>query len=333
MQYTKAVLNALKVNMGYREGEKVGIVMQKPPAHTPEKIAEKFKKSEKLCLTMAEIFEKNEIDCKILDYTVKELRNGANATKELYDKTDYFDILFMPVVFSLTHTPFRKKQTEKGTRIASMPGFTLEMFEENGPMDADYQKIHKQTSKIAEKLSKSRFVKVKAEETDITVEIMSETAHVSSGLLNYKGAYGNLPGAEAYAVPVHKGKSNGYFTVKPGWGGQFPLKHKATFFVKNGVITEIKGETEEAQKYIDENIKPLVFGGENFNILAELGIGTNPNITEEYIRKHGWSTLIAEKIYGSAHFANGNSFGMGGKNNVPIHIDWVVPNVKIEFLL
>ncbi len=332
MKYDKAVLNALKINMGYKEGEKVGIVMQKPPTHTNEAIEKKFKKSEKLCLTMAEIFEKNGIDCKILDYTVTELRNGADATKELYAKTDYFDILFMPVVFSLTHTKYRKTQTEKGTRIASMPGFTLEMFEEGGPMDADYREIHEKTSEIAEKLSKSRFVKVKAIDTDITVEIMSETAHVSSGLLNKKGAYGNLPGAEAYAVPVHKGKSNGYFTVQAGWGGQFPLKYKVTFFVENGVITEIKGENKEARDYIEKEIKPLVFGGENFNVLAELGIGTNPNITENYVKKHGWSTLIAEKIHGSAHFANGNSFGMGGKNNVPIHIDWVVPDVEIEYI-
>jgi len=45
-----------------------------------------------------------------------------------------------------------------------------------------------------------------------------------------------------------------------------------------------------------------------------------------------WSTLVAEKIGGSAHFANGNSLGMGGKNDVPIHIDWVVPGVELEFL-
>jgi len=332
MKYKKAILKTLNTNMGYKNGEKVGIVMQKPPEKIPEYLKKKFEDSQKVCFAIYEALKSEGIECKILDYTVKELRNGADATKELYDKTDCFDILFMPVAFSLTHTPYRKTQTEKGTRIASMPGFTLEMFEENGPMDADYKKIHKQTSEIAEKLSKSRFVKVKAEETDMTVEIMSETAHVSSGLLNYKGAYGNLPGAEAYAVPVHMGNSNGYFTVKPGWGGQFPLKHKAKFFVENGVITEIKGETEEAQKYIDENIKPLVFGEKNYNILAELGIGTNPNITEDYVKKHGWSTLIAEKIHGSAHFANGNSFGMGGKNNVPIHIDWVVPDVILEFI-
>ncbi|MGB4704322.1 MAG: hypothetical protein WBI18_04510 [Candidatus Saccharicenans sp.] len=40
---------------------------------------------------------------------------------------------------------------------------------------------------------------------------------------------------------------------------------------------------------------------------------------------------MAEKIFGSIHFANGNSKGMGGRNDVPVHIDWVVPNVRAEY--
>jgi leucyl aminopeptidase (aminopeptidase T) len=78
-------------------------------------------------------------------------------------------------------------------------------------------------------------------------------------------------------------------------------------------------------------IKPILFSQPDFDVMAELGIGTNPNINADYIARKGWTILTAEKISGSAHFANGNSKAMGGKNDVPIHIDWVVPNVTIHY--
>lgn len=331
MSRDKAILNALKVNMGYKTGEKIGIVVQKWTKAMGGDRHQQFEKSEKLCNELNNVFLNNKFPSRLIEYTPTEARNGADATEELYDKTTDVDVLFMPVVFSLTHTPYRKAQTAKGIRIASMPGFTIEMFDQFGPMAVDYKQIHKTTTEIAEKLKNSHYVKVEAEETNMVVEVTPETAHVSSGMLDTCAAYGNLPGAEAYIVPIHEGNSNGYFTVPANWGGNKPIKFKAKFTVKQGRIVNIEGETEEANQYIEQEIKPLVFGGDNYNILAELGIGTNMNVTAEYIKKNGWSTLTAEKIHGSAHFANGNSFGMGGKNNVGVHIDWVVPNVTITY--
>jgi leucyl aminopeptidase (aminopeptidase T) len=331
MSRDKAILDALKINLGYKEGERVGIVVQKWCEAMGEDRKLQFEETEALCKEINRVFVENGITSKLIEYTPSEARNGADATKELYDKTNNVEVLFMPVVFSLTHTPYRKTQTAKGIRIASMPGFTIDMFDKGGPMAVDYELIHKKTTEIANLLKSGKYVKVEADGTNMVVEVMTETAHVSSGMLNKQGAYGNLPGAEAYIVPTHCGNSNGFFTVPANWGGNRPIKFKAKFFVKQGRIVDIQGETDEANKYIEQEVKPLVFGGEDFNILAELGIGTNPNITENYIKNHGWSTLTAEKIYGSAHFANGNSFGMGGANNVPVHIDWVVPNVTITY--
>ncbi len=325
----RAILNSLRVNMGYKKGESVAIIMQEWNSEFGESFIEKFEKERELCHKMFEVFKSERVDVELLSYTPSEARSGVDAPTEMYEKIGYKDIIFMPTVFSLTHTGFRRAQTEKGSRIASMPGFTLEMFEEGGPMDVDYQELHEKTEKVAEFLRGAKFIKIVAYETDITVEIDQNLVHVSSGLLNKPKSYGNLPGAEAYVVPVHEGNSNGYFTVFEGWGGSNPLKYKAKFFVEKGRIVDVRGESDKSQGYIDQAIKPLIFGGRDFNILAELGLGTNPNITKEYIKIKGWNTLVAEKIHGSAHFANGNSKGMGGENDVPVHIDWVVPDVKI----
>ena len=165
----------------------------------------------------------------------------------------------------------------------------------------------------------------------MVVEIDRENVHVSSGVLDTPGKWGNLPGAEAYAPPVHLGKSNGFFTGPAGWGGNAPLPYPLRFTVQGGRFVSVEGENPEAEKFAEEKVRPHLFGAPGYEVLAELGIGTNPNLTAEYIAKKGWSALTAEKIAGSAHFANGNSFSMGGKNDVPVHIDWVVPGVKLEF--
>jgi len=245
----------------------------------------------------------------------------------MYDSVGKNDIIFMPTVFSLTHTKFAKTQADKGARIASMPGFTMKML--------DTVETSKEMSDLTidayHNLLNFKFVHVTGKDTDILVEVDNKLADSSLGTIE-SGNVNNLPGAEAFAVPVHCGKSEGFFTVPKGWGGDEPLQYECTFHVKKGRFSDVTGRDDEAQEWIDEHVKPKIFGEPDFDILAEIGIGTNPNITPEYIEKNGWSTLLAEKIAGSAHFANGNSKGMGGKNDVPTHLDWVVPNVTIKFI-
>jgi hypothetical protein len=185
-----AILNALKVNMGYKEGEKVAIIMQEWNPKFGEGILPKFEKAKELCFRMYEVFRENNVDVEIISYMPEEARSGVDATKDVYERIGFKEIIFMPTVFSLTHTNFRKAQTEKGSRIASMPGFILEMFEEGGPMDVDYNILHKNTEEIANKLRESRFVRIIADETDMKVEIDKELVHVSSGLLDKPGKYG-----------------------------------------------------------------------------------------------------------------------------------------------
>ncbi len=327
----KAIMNALTVNLGYKTGESVGVIAQKWAPSLGENTKKKFVESEKLCRQMISVFRENSVDAVLFDYVPLAAQNGVDAIPELYKSAKGLDVLFMPTAFSLSHTPFRKKISETGTRIASMPGFTLDMFDKGGPMDTDYGKLAEQTGKIRDKLAAGRIIRVTAPETDMRIEIVPETAHASTGMLNTPGAFGNLPGAEAFALPLEDGGSEGFFTVPAGWGGQSPLPFPVRFTVKNNRFIKIEGSDSEQQLWIDRHIRPLVMGQKNFDVLAELGIGTNPNLNETYISKHGWRILTAEKISGSAHFANGNNAGFGGNNDVPVHIDWVVPGVTITY--
>lgn len=327
----RAIWHALTVNMGYREGEEVAIVLQEWRDDTPAGIREKLDRSRELGETMADCFAKNGALVSLYRYQPPLAQNGADAAPELYEQVGTPAVAFLPTVFSLTHTAFRRHLTSLGTRVASMPSFTLEMFAPGGPMDLDYQELHEQTRAMADRLAASPFVRITGPGTTMVVEVDTDHVHCSSGLLTARGAWGNLPGAEAYAPPVHLGRSRGHFTVPAGWGGNFPLPEPLTFRVEGGRMVEVTAESKAGLALIEERILPILRGGEGYDVLAELGLGTNQRLDGAYIAKHGWSTLVAEKIGGSAHFANGNSLSMGGRNDVPIHIDWVVPGIELEF--
>lgn len=313
--------------MGYKDGESIGIIIQQPSKGMEP---EKFHDTIQVGQNMFDVYMEEGFNVNIHEYDVEVARNGVEPPLEFVHDFPSYDIIFMTTAYSLSHTNFRKMLTSGGARIASMPGFPMEFFADGGPMDADMNELTSRTNEVFDSLSKASYVHVIGKGTHMHVQV-SEIVHASDGIIAEDRAFGNLPGAEAYCVPEHDGDSNGYFTVPAGWGGPFAMKYAVRFYVEAGRFVDIVGESEDAQIWIDENVKPLIFGEDDFNVLAELGIGTNPNVTTEFMEKIEWSTLLAEKIYGSAHFASGNSHGMGGKNNVETHLDWVVPDVRIKY--
>jgi aminopeptidase len=322
----QTILKTLQQNLQYQEGETVAIIYQEWNDSFDSELKQFFDNSKTISEELYKVYKENNIDVELFSYLPEETRSGVDVTKEIYEKVDH-DIIFMPTVFSLTHTDFTKKQCGRGARLASMPKFALQWFEKSGPMDVDQKKMIALTKEYSDKMRNSSQVIIKALETEITIKINQSLVHESNGIIP-KGDCGNLPGAEAFCVPEN---ANGHFTIFKGWGGPFSLEEDVKFVVKDCRIVELVGKTEQANKYIQEKIKPLIFKEKNFNILAEFGIGTNPNITKDSLKKYGWSGLLAEKIFGTVHFANGNSAGMGGDNNVPVHLDWVIENVEMEW--
>lgn len=141
----EAIINALKVNMGHKKGESVAIVKQDWSPHLGEDVRPAFEASRELCERMFRVFynDREFTDVLLTAYVPEEARDGADATEELYRTMEISkpDIIFMPTVYSLSHTPFREAQTKRGARIASLPGFTLEMFDPDGSMVVNYREI------------------------------------------------------------------------------------------------------------------------------------------------------------------------------------------------
>jgi leucyl aminopeptidase (aminopeptidase T) len=129
--------------------------------------------------------------------------------------------------------------------------------------------------------------------------------------------WGNLPGGEAFAVPV-EGTGEGQLVVPAGW---YPdLSEDMTLRIEKGEVVELVGGGavgDGFRQLIDlDGDDPVCKARRN---LAELGVGTNPNA-----RKPD-NVLEAEKIKGTVHIAIGDNIHMGGQVESDLHEDFVQP--------
>lgn len=246
--------------------------------------------------------------------------NGEEPLAEIAGLMQKFDVVFCPTAKSLTHTDARRNASAKGVRIATFPGITKDVMIRG--MNADYKKISKLSLKLKKILEKGRFVKIISPSgTDLSFSIQGRNAFASKGLFHKKGESGNLPTGETFLAPV-EGTANGVFVVDGSMAGLGLIKNaNIRIEVKNGYAEKISGGVVAAKLK-----KMLDAAGKEARNIAEFGIGTNDSA------KLSGVLLEDEKVLGTIHIALGNNKSMGGKINVPIHLDGVIkkPTVWLD---
>ncbi len=246
--------------------------------------------------------------------------NGEEPSAEIAHLMQQFDVVFIPTAKSLTHTDARRNASKKGARIATFPGITREVMIRG--LNADYKKISERSIRLKNILEKGKEIRVTAPAgTDLSFSIRGRKAIASKGLFHKKGESGNLPTGETFLAPV-EGTSNGVFVVDGSMAGLGLVKgSKIKIMVENGFATKITGGTA-AKKLI----RMLDSVGKNARNIAEFGVGTNDSV------KLSGILLEDEKVMGTIHIALGNNISMGGKVNVPIHLDGVIkePTVFLD---
>lgn len=246
--------------------------------------------------------------------------NGEEPMPQISELMQKFDVVFIPTAKSLTHTDARRNASAKGARIATFPGITREVMIRG--MNADYKRISALSIKLKKILEKGRHVRVTAPAgTDISFGISGRTSYASKGLFHKKGESGNLPTGETFLAPV-EGTSNGVFVVDGSMAGLGLIKQaNIRIEVRDGYAEKITGGIL-ARKLI----KQLDSVGRDARNIAEFGIGTNDSARLSGI------LLEDEKVMGTVHIALGNNVSMGGKINVPIHLDGVIkkPTVYLD---
>ncbi|MGE5485470.1 MAG: aminopeptidase [Ignavibacteriales bacterium] len=247
------------------------------------------------------------------------LTNGQEPPRPVAEAMRYAAVCLLVTSKSLSHTRARKAACEGGSRIASLPGITVEMAER--ALIADYDAIKEFTLKASRKIEGSRRVTLtSAAGTHLTLSIEGRPVMPDTGIYDAPGAFGNLPAGEVFVAPV-EGTANGVLVVDGSMAGIGLVDAPVRVEIEDGVAKSFTGG--ESAKRLESMI--LAAGHDARNV-AELGIGTNGNA-----RLSG-NILEDEKVLGTVHVALGANAGFGGKVQVASHLDGIVlsPTLTID---
>lgn len=238
--------------------------------------------------------------------------NGQEPPPAVAGLMAKFDVVVCPTTKSLTHTEAKRNACKTGTRVATMPGISVDIMTRT--LKADYNLIAERTHKLSRILDRGRVAHITtALGTDLTLPIEGVKAISSTGLVREKGSGGNLPSGESFLMP-EEGKAQGTLVVDASVATLGMITDQAIKInIKDGYAVSFEGgaQARQLEKMLAE------FGKDGMNA-AELGIGTNHAATIT------GQILEDEKVMGTIHIAFGNNVSMGGTCNVGIHIDCVV---------
>jgi len=228
------------------------------------------------------------------------------------------DVVLAPTVQSLSHTAARKAASEAGARIATLPGVTEEMLAR--VMSADMGELRRRGRAIADVLDAGSEARITcANGSDLRLGLTGRTAIPDAGELGAPAAFGNLPCGEGFISPDDR-SCEGTLVVDGTIAGVGIPGEPVRLTVEGGRLVDATGAEGEALLAL------LRKHGEEATTVAELGIGTN-----ERAELTG-QILEDEKLLGTAHVAFGASEAIGGRIQVPVHLDCVVmrPLVTVD---
>lgn len=205
---------------------------------------------------------------------------------------------------------FMVKQGINNSRICMMPGITVDMMERL--VNIDFTEMETFTQKVIEAMDNADDVVVENPDgTYLECSVKGRTWKADNGDISQMGGHGNLPAGECFTAPVEES-----FTGKLVISLIDDKLGRGEMIFERGQLVEYSGSGIED---IVKNIGNDATG----KIVGEFGIGTNPGA------KICPNMLEAEKAFGTAHFAIGDSYGMG-TNASPHHYDALVDKITIK---
>lgn len=234
-------------------------------------------------------------------------------------------VVIAPTRYSLTHTKAVRQAIKDGSRVATMPGMTLEMFTKGG-MSADFNIIKKNIGEMSNLLRRKRIINVKSETgTNVTFEVnWREWKLDDNGICNRPRMLTNLPAGKIFTLP-REGTMNGTIVIDGSWDSDL-VDEPVFLHVENGLVVDVKGGTAAAQirQTFGEAARRLKSKEqENVWTIAEFGFGMNPNA------RVAGNVLEDEKRLGTAYFSIGDNTTLGGTAAVGIQISGVLERPSI----
>lgn len=245
--------------------------------------------------------------------------HGEEPSEQIASEMIHSDLIVGLTKYSLAHTKARFNASLAGARYLSMPDFSFSVLESDA-FEFNFRGATPLANKIAYILSKGKYANIKTDKgTNLVLELGDRIGNSAPGWCFEKGSIASPPDSEVNIPPVED-KSHGRIIVD----GSIPCKEigllnsDLTLTLNEGRIIQIEGEKAELlASVLDRGMNPAT------RILAEFGIGLNN------FASLGNSMLEDEGTLGTAHFGFGSNSTIGGKNNVPFHLDMVVRDVSI----
>ncbi|MCO7174864.1 aminopeptidase [Sporolactobacillus kofuensis] len=244
------------------------------------------------------------------------IRSGEEPPDAIAEAMKAADVAVCITQCSLTHTKARKEAVAAGTRLATMPGISKDMFM-NGAITADYHEVEQLTYKMKNILDQGNNVVINKNGYSFSFSIKGRASIPSTGVYVHPGKSGNLPSGEAFIAPV-EGTANGQLYIDGSVVGVGKLDQPMILTVEKGRLVNAEGEHSD---------KLLSILGDGLGrSVAEFGIGTNKSA-----RITG-NVLEDEKVYKTVHIAFGSNLTFGGTVEAGVHIDCVFnqPDVLID---
>jgi len=246
----------------------------------------------------------------LMTETLRPIRNPTRLFREMTKKATAIAYLLEA---RIEEKPFRSYMVKAGMangRICMMPGITREMMERL--VNIDFAKMKSFTEKVIKSLQDADDVVVSNPYgTRISFSVKGRKWINDSGNISRKRRHGNLPAGECFTAPVEE-SFNGKLVIsliddRMGRGVMEFEKGRLVGWSGKGIQAIIRNIGDD----------------ESGLIIGEFGIGTNPKA------KITSNLLEAEKAFGTAHFAIGDSYGLG-KNRSSHHYDALVEKITLQ---
>lgn len=227
------------------------------------------------------------------------------------------DLVVCPMSTSITHTRAREASVAEGTRVATMPGITPEMFD-GGAITADYAEVKRLTEQVTKKLTAAETARIESHDETLVLSLSDRDGIASDGIFRESGVSGNLPSGEGYVAPT-EGTAEGTLVVDGGIVGVGAIEDPLSLDIEAGSIVDVRGDHAET-------FRETMGDDACAQRVCELGIGTNP--AAEIVG----TVLEDEKVYGTCHVAFGDNAGFGGTIECNSHVDGIVrePDVYLD---
>jgi leucyl aminopeptidase (aminopeptidase T) len=217
---------------------------------------------------------------------------------------------------SMAHTAARRDACLSGARYLSLPDYSLGLLG-HPAVAIDYVSAGKCARNVADLFTTGRTVTVTSVVgTNVCLAIGGRSGNCCPGYVTRAGELGSPPDVEANVAPLEH-MSEGQIVVDgsiahPEFG---LLSAPIALTIEQGSIVRIEGDSKLVHRL--NNLFDAVDPRKS-RILAECGVGLNPQARLTGVM------LTDEGALGTVHFGFGSNATVGGINDVPFHLDFVL---------